>query len=76
MPRVRYEEFLRRYAASGLVDGPEYEPKYLVEIPDRDVFRMYFDVDFVSTVLSTPPNLCKLRNCHAVTNLLSRKSSA
>lgn len=48
VPQSLRGEFLRRYAVSGISGAASDEPKYLMEMPDPEAFRMYFDVDYVA----------------------------
>jgi predicted kinase len=49
IPDKLYDEFLERYADSGLIEGKLYEPKFICEYPTigntDDEFRMFFDID-------------------------------
>lgn len=49
IPDDLYDEFLKRYIASGIYGDETDEPKYIMENPNSaETFRMFFNIDYVS----------------------------
>lgn len=54
VPQMYIRHFLEFYVNTGIQEGENYEPKYIMEVPITpwsDKFKMYFDIDYVDTYI-------------------------
>jgi T4 RnlA family RNA ligase len=54
VPQMFINQFLEVYAKTGIQEGDNYEPKYIMEVPITpwsDKFKMYFDIDYIDTCI-------------------------
>ena len=63
IPDDFYDEFLKRYIASGIYGDETDEPKYIMENPNSaETFRMFFDIDYISESPLDTQNILKMVN--------------